>query len=475
MAASDDGAGLYQETLADFILIRTDEIDEGERLRPVDPVWAAALGQMIQKDGQNTPIEVCRLPGRTRWTLVVGAHRLAGAKAEGIEFLRAELVTAERDTRRLREVQENLYRSDLAPVDRAAFVAEAVAIYKRRAGIDPAASGHVASGKGRWDRVSATIADTPRWQKVVKDDAADAIATIAGRYGFTALVAADLGFSTRTVENELMLFRRLPASVVEQLRNARSPILTNATQLRALAKLDPERQAAVVAKLVGTVANGRALSSIAQALALLPDARPAEDAETRRFNALIGLLTRMTTAERIAACQSGRVHDLLPAEARGLLAPMLRDGDQDGTNRPADADAHATNRGSRASWLDRTDRTVRGDRAASAGRGGDCGSQSADDAQRTSLLEIEQSDVGAATDDPAERALLWLIHADQQDADPDWLIGEAARRFEGHAWIAGNTHHLKIGGINAHWQAGGAPLLKAFIRTAASVSVGQAA
>lgn len=286
-------SALHQETLADFVLIRTDQIDAGDRLRPVDPVWAEALGQMMLRDGQDTPIQVCRLPGRSRWLLVAGGHRHAGAVSAEIEYLRAEITSADRDDRRLREVRENVMRSDLAPVDRAAHIAEAVAILKRRAGIDPAKDGRVGS-------VAA------RWQKALKDEAADTTATIAVAYGFTDSVAAELGFSTRTVENDLMLFRRLAPSVVERLRTARHPALSNATQLRTLAKLDEHAQSKVVSLLLvpGESLNYGQPKTISDAIAHPLGPKPAAakpDAETKRLSAFIGAFQRMSLAEKKGA------------------------------------------------------------------------------------------------------------------------------------------------------------------------------
>ena len=64
-------APLHEEALDGFILIRTDEVDSADRLRPIDTVWAEALGQMMARDGQDTAIQVCRLPGKIggRWLL----------------------------------------------------------------------------------------------------------------------------------------------------------------------------------------------------------------------------------------------------------------------------------------------------------------------------------------------------------------------------------------------------------------------
>jgi hypothetical protein len=292
-AAAELGSTLHQETLSDFILIRTDEVDVGERLRPIDPVWAEALGQMMLRDGQDTPILVCRLPGSSRWLLVAGGHRHAGAVSAGIAYMRAEIVSANRDDRRFREVRENVMRSDLAPFDRAAHVAEAVAIIKRRAGIDPAADGRAGSAAARW-------------QKAVKDEANDATATIAVAYGFSDTVAADLGFSSRTVEADLTLFRRLSPSIVERLRAARHPVLNNGTQLRALAKLDEQAQAKVVGLLLvpGESLNYSQPKTISDAIAHPLGPKPAAakpDAETKRLSAFIGAFQRMSLAEKKGA------------------------------------------------------------------------------------------------------------------------------------------------------------------------------
>ncbi|HEX8485736.1 ParB/RepB/Spo0J family partition protein [Sphingomonas sp.] len=294
-AQSAPSGSLHQEELPDFVLIRTNEVDEGDRLRPVDPVWAQALGQIMARDGQDTPVQVCRLPGRNRWTLVVGAHRLAGAMLAGIEYLRAEVVSADRDTRRLREVRENLWRSDLTPIDRAAFIAEAVSIYKQRAGIDPARDGRVVSAAARW-------------QKQVKNEAADATVTMTGVYGFTDQVASELGLSNSTIERGLRLYRGLSPSLVEKLRAARHPVLTNATHLRALAKLDAHAQAKVVELLTvpGASLNYGQPKTVSEAIAHPLGPKPAKakaGADDKRLAAFIGSFQRMGAAEQKGALE----------------------------------------------------------------------------------------------------------------------------------------------------------------------------
>ena len=288
-------AGIHQEPLADYVLIRTADIDEGDRLRAIDKVWGEALGQMMARDGQDTAIKVCRLPGRTRWTLVAGAHRLFGARAEEIEYMKAEIVSADRDERRLHEVRENLWRKDLEPIDRAAFIAEAVSIYKRRAGIDPARSG------------SAIAADA-RWKRTVTEEADDATATIATAYGWSDEVGEQIGLSARTVRNDMILYRRLPPSLIARLREAAHPVLRNATQLRTLAKLDERAQEKVVDLLVwpGASLNYGQPKTVADAIAHPLGPNPAEPKKTRdqkSLAAFIGSFQRMTPMQQKGALE----------------------------------------------------------------------------------------------------------------------------------------------------------------------------
>lgn len=292
---------------ASVLLIRTDEIDMGERLRPVDESWAEALGQIMLRDGQMTPVEVCRLPGQSRWRLVAGGHRLAGALSADIAYLRAIEVSNDKAERRLREVSENLWRSALAPLDRAAFVAEMVTLQKVRAGIDPAKDGRAAS-------IAA------RWQQQIKEDAADTSDTMSLVYGWSDAVADGLGVSKRTVERDMLLYRRVKPSSIERLRAVNHPVLNNAGQLAALAKLGEVQQSLVLDLLI----EGKA-RSVAEALAVMSQ-KPQPSADQKRFRTVVSTIARMSQGERRGLIQSEAFQLLLPKEARDLLAPLLRDG-----------------------------------------------------------------------------------------------------------------------------------------------------
>jgi hypothetical protein len=128
--------GLTADAVGTIELIRVNQTKLGDRLRPIDPIWAAAIGLVMAREGQNKPIEVCRLPGETMWTIVDGGHRWSGARMEGIEYLRAEIVSADRADRERREIDAQLWHRGLDdPIDRAAFMAKLVSLKRSKAGL----------------------------------------------------------------------------------------------------------------------------------------------------------------------------------------------------------------------------------------------------------------------------------------------------------------------------------------------------
>lgn len=191
------------EVVGEIISLKPSQIDASNRMRPIDPVWATALGGFMAVDGQMTPVQVCRLPGRSDYTLVSGGHRHAGAEIAGIE-LRAEVVSADAAERKLREIVENLQRRDLNPIDRATNIAELVALHKVRNGIDPKKDGRAASANARW-------------QKEIKAEADDANVTMTVAYGWSEALADELGYSRSVIERDLFLIRRLPSSIIAKL------------------------------------------------------------------------------------------------------------------------------------------------------------------------------------------------------------------------------------------------------------------
>lgn len=292
IAAIDKSETLGADVVDHVLLIPVDMIDEGDRLRPVDPAWAQALGDLMRREGQKKSIEVCREPGANRWTLVDGAHRLTGARGAGIVYLRAEVVSADQEDRRLREISAQLWHRGLNdPFERASFIAELVAIKRARAGL--AEAGHRA-------------ASVPtRWKKAIAAEADDTLETISNVYGWSNELGAQLGLTGRTVRNDLTIYRRISPSLIAKLRRHHHPVATNATQLRALAKLEEREQREVVELLTEP---GRSLGhpvpkSVTEAIAHPYGPRPAKRADpaAARLSTFLSVYQRMSLTERKAA------------------------------------------------------------------------------------------------------------------------------------------------------------------------------
>lgn len=303
--------------VAEIVAIPVDEIEMGERLRPVDTNWAFRLGEIMLVEGQRTPIEVCRLPGQKGFTLVSGAHRLAAAQMQfDLSPIKAIVVSNDAIDRRLAEVSENLWRAELAPFDRAAFIADLVTAWKLKNGVDPAKDGR---------SVSANV----RWQKQLQEEAKDTNDTVSFVYGWTEDIADKLGLSKRTIARDLLIYRRIPAQMIENFRKVDHPILRNATDLRKFAALESAEQAHVYSLMchANMKVAGAPFDNVGAAIAASRD-KPVPKPEAKRFATIISTLARMSAKEKTALVESPDFQKLLPKKAGDLLAPIRKGDDK---------------------------------------------------------------------------------------------------------------------------------------------------
>ena len=255
------------EIVGNVVAIPLPDIEVGERMRAVDAEWAEGLAQIMARDGQLTPIEVCRLD-QGGFALVTGGHRLAAASLNGWTAIDAIIVSSSWAERRLREVSENLFRRDLDPADRAAFMAELVELARAKTGVT--STGRTASIEARWQK------------KALKSEALDTTVIVTDVYQWSKQVADRLGFSLSTVERDLMLHRRLSPRVKAML--AGHPVYRNASALRSLAKLEPEQQLQVAEML----ASG-AIKGVGEGLATLSqEPKPSKQAKRIRLRTHCG-------------------------------------------------------------------------------------------------------------------------------------------------------------------------------------------
>ena len=102
------------------------------RLRAVlDDAKIQALAASLATIGLMSPIVVRPSEPADNYVLVAGAHRLEAARRLGWELIDARVHTGSPDEMRLIEIDENLARAELTPLDRALFVTERKRVYLR--------------------------------------------------------------------------------------------------------------------------------------------------------------------------------------------------------------------------------------------------------------------------------------------------------------------------------------------------------
>ena len=190
-------------------------IAEGDRLRPVDPEKVAQVARSFDEIGQITDIEV--RPQGEGWLLVAGAHRLAAARKLGWTGIAASIFDGSDDLARLREIDENLFRHELNPLDEAVFLAERAEIYRR---LHP----ETAQFKGRM-KTPAKLAGVPKARAFSED------------------VAERTGIGRRTVERALTRFNNLHEAALAVVRG--TEIARTGAALDFLCGIEPELQARV--------------------------------------------------------------------------------------------------------------------------------------------------------------------------------------------------------------------------------------
>lgn len=140
-----------------ILRLPVDQIDiPADRLRALKPEQAAAIGEAIKADRQYDAISVARLPGKSRYVLVDGLHRLEGCRTVGLAEIDARVVSADRDSRRRQEVLSAWARADHDAFDKAAQVAAMVELAK-------------ANGETVDEREDASIPGILGWDEVTCD------------------------------------------------------------------------------------------------------------------------------------------------------------------------------------------------------------------------------------------------------------------------------------------------------------------
>jgi len=278
--------------------ISVDDIVVGDRIGILWPDKAAALGQLIAASGQRTPINIrANGPKAAKpWTLVAGWHRLEGVKQAGLRIIDAIQVYG--DFREV-EAEENLYRRNLAPIERACFVraiadAAEVRLKDQHQGLSP----EQIAVRARWDAVRAKAKDVERSETLNEAEAAHTQVNFTRVYGWRDEVAAAIGMSIESVKKDLTLHRAIVApfpDLYEAL--ARHPIVgENASALREIASYAEPARRDIIEALIE--APAMTLAQALEGLALKAGKAPAPKGATKYQDNAGANIARLTLGQQ---------------------------------------------------------------------------------------------------------------------------------------------------------------------------------
>ena len=196
--------------------IAVDRITVPKRLRAVDPAWVDTYAESIDRQGLQQPVQVRQTADG--WELIAGAHRLAAVRQLGRATIAASVWEATPDEARLLEIDENLYRRELSPFDRAKFLAERHTVWLR---LHPeAAPGKAGAAKRHHAAANLAVAS------------------------FATSAAEKVGLSERSIRRAIALWNALSPAVREMIEG--TDLADDGGFLAKVAKLPAKNQTAMV-------------------------------------------------------------------------------------------------------------------------------------------------------------------------------------------------------------------------------------
>lgn len=238
------------------VSIPLDQIEIGERLRQVDADWIDGLAQSIEFNGLQSPI-IVGTPAKKKGAkhpLIAGAHRLNAVRQLGWTEIPAIVFDGDALQARLLEIDENLIRRELSPLDRASHLAERKELYEQ---LYPETQAGAAGAAARWGHASDKLS-------------------------FASEAAIKLGLSERDIQRAISRYRRIAPDVRTQI--ATTWLAGKGSELDALATLEHDEQRKVVAALLDAE-NG--FKSVKEAALALRGVRRSLDGSEAQFEALM--------------------------------------------------------------------------------------------------------------------------------------------------------------------------------------------
>lgn len=257
--------------------VRISDIDVSGRLRKLNPLKAELIADSIlaarAKGGRglHQPI-IIRPKADGGWKLTIGLHRLTACALIGDESVDAIIRPQSDDEARIDEIDENLARNELSMFDRAAFLAERDVVWKR---LHPELAGKGKAGaKARWHHAK----DATEKFSFASDEAAK------GR----------IRLSDAEIRKSVVMWSKLSEASRERIPG--TWLEDHQQQLRALAKLGPQLQAAILDVLLRDSAPA---ANVAAALAEVEGRKSPEiDPTDKAFADLVSRWSRTPAAAK---------------------------------------------------------------------------------------------------------------------------------------------------------------------------------
>jgi len=235
------------------------EIDCAGRLRGLSAAHVEALAHSIEEHGQQTPVLVRKNDNGQGFKLMAGAHRVKAMLLAKRQMVNCKVYSGLSDTEaRLIEIDENLIRHELNPLDRAVFLAERKAIYE---GMYPDTKAGVAGGK--------------------------AIKSTNVMFSFVEATAEKLGMGKRSIERAVRIATRISPELRQQLNEAG---YIKEGELYNLTKYDPSEQEKIIHVILD---KGNPASNVkAAVLCLSGDSPTPLSDDEKQYNKLMDVWSR---------------------------------------------------------------------------------------------------------------------------------------------------------------------------------------
>lgn len=276
------------------------EIDVSGRLRVIDEAHAMLLAENIKASGRlRQPVEIRPRRGGG-YQLIAGGHRLRAVGMLGWDEIDAFILDVDDDEAKLAEIDENLVRHDLNPLDRAVFLAERKAVWLR---MHPETAAGVAGGMARQGAATDIMS-------------------------FARDTAERCGITERTVQRAVMIADKLSPDI--RARIAGTWIARKQSELLDLVKTDPDKRLPVLDLLLD---EDSTLTSVKGALRSLDDGAPSvADDRSKAVAALRKAWDRASLKDRTAwideMISEGRGHELQGFVWRGKTTTTGASGTQ---------------------------------------------------------------------------------------------------------------------------------------------------